>query len=203
MTPLKRTAAMVLAVGLSGVDGKLLTARRRPVQDVTDPSDGSTRRVDFGHVGDIESVDVGVLRHLLDGDSVPVVCSLATDREGRILNVNADTIAARLAAELNAAKYFLVTTVDGVLRDPNDRSTLQSYLDIDALKVVSDGVNRLRTPERAVLVITHYQRILEYLEPDHTHVLIGGRIVRSGDRTLAVELEERGYAWLEGEQANA
>ena len=133
--------AHVAAVGLSGVDGKLLTARRRPVQDVTDPSDGRTRRVDFGHVGDIESVDVGLLRHLLDGDSVPVVCSLAADREGRILNVNADTIAARLAAELNAAKYFLVTTVDGVLRDPNDRSTLQSYLDIDELdEMIESGV---------------------------------------------------------------
>jgi Fe-S cluster assembly ATP-binding protein len=76
-----------------------------------------------------------------------------------------------------------------------------SGLDIDALRVVSDGVNRLRSKERAFLVITHYQRILEYLEPDHTHVLLGGRIVRSGDRTLALELEKRGYGWLEGEQA--
>jgi len=76
-----------------------------------------------------------------------------------------------------------------------------SGLDIDALRIVSDGVNRLRSNERAFLVITHYQRILEYLEPDHTHVLLGGRIVRSGDRTLALELEKRGYGWLEGEQA--
>ncbi|HXX47076.1 MAG TPA: Fe-S cluster assembly ATPase SufC [Myxococcota bacterium] len=74
-----------------------------------------------------------------------------------------------------------------------------SGLDIDALRVVAGGVNRLRSPERAVLAITHYQRLLEYLVPDHTHVLIGGRIAKSGDRSLATELERRGYAWIEAE----
>ncbi|MFI5317664.1 MAG: Fe-S cluster assembly ATPase SufC [Myxococcota bacterium] len=74
-----------------------------------------------------------------------------------------------------------------------------SGLDIDALRVVADGVNRLRSPERAVLAITHYQRLLDYLVPDRTHVLIGGRIAKSGDRGLAVELEKRGYAWIEAE----
>jgi len=71
-----------------------------------------------------------------------------------------------------------------------------SGLDIDALKVVADGVNRLRSPERALIVITHYQRLLDYIVPDHVHVLAGGRIVRSGGRELALELEERGYGWL-------
>ena len=74
-----------------------------------------------------------------------------------------------------------------------------SGLDIDALRIVAEGVNRLRSPERAVLAITHYQRLLEYLVPDHTHVLIGGRIAKSGDRSLAIELERRGYAWIEAE----
>jgi Fe-S cluster assembly ATP-binding protein len=72
-----------------------------------------------------------------------------------------------------------------------------SGLDIDALRVVAGGVNRLRSPERAVLAITHYQRLLEYLVPDRTHVLIGGRIAKSGDRSLATELERRGYGWIE------
>jgi Fe-S cluster assembly ATP-binding protein len=76
-----------------------------------------------------------------------------------------------------------------------------SGLDIDALRVVADGVNRLRSPERAVLAITHYQRLLEYLVPDKTHVLMRGRIVKSGDRDLARELEARGYGWLEGAAA--
>ncbi|NYT85915.1 Fe-S cluster assembly ATPase SufC [Pollutimonas harenae] len=76
-----------------------------------------------------------------------------------------------------------------------------SGLDIDALKVVADGVNRLRSPERALIVITHYQRLLDYIVPDFVHVLAGGRIVRSGGRELALELEERGYGWVTEEAA--
>jgi Fe-S cluster assembly ATP-binding protein len=78
-----------------------------------------------------------------------------------------------------------------------------SGLDIDALRIVAEGVNRLSRPERAVLAITHYHRLLEYLVPDRVHVLLGGRIVRSGDRELALELEQRGYGWLEKEAARA
>ncbi len=78
-----------------------------------------------------------------------------------------------------------------------------SGLDIDALRIVADGVNRLRGPQRAFLVVTHYQRLLEYIVPDFVHVLVGGRIVRSGDRTLALELEQRGYGWLEAAPAAA
>jgi Fe-S cluster assembly ATP-binding protein len=76
-----------------------------------------------------------------------------------------------------------------------------SGLDIDALRIVADGVNTLRSAERSFLVITHYQRLLNYIVPDHVHVLIDGRIVRSGGRELALELEEKGYAWLEQEVA--
>jgi Fe-S cluster assembly ATP-binding protein len=71
-----------------------------------------------------------------------------------------------------------------------------SGLDIDALKVVANGINRFRGPEKALLLVTHYQRILNYVEPDFVHVLIDGRIVRSGGRELALELEARGYEWL-------
>jgi len=76
-----------------------------------------------------------------------------------------------------------------------------SGLDIDALRVVADGVNALRSPDRAMIVVTHYQRLLDYIEPDRVHVLAGGRIVRSGDKSLALELEEKGYGWLAGEAA--
>jgi len=72
-----------------------------------------------------------------------------------------------------------------------------SGLDIDALRVVSDGVNALRSQNRSFLVITHYQRLLNYIVPDHVHVLVDGRIVRSGGKELALELEEKGYSWLE------
>ncbi len=74
-----------------------------------------------------------------------------------------------------------------------------SGLDIDALKVVSMGVNSLRDPNRAVVLVTHYQRLLGYIVPDHVHVLSGGRILKSGDRSLALELERRGYDWVQQE----
>lgn len=78
-----------------------------------------------------------------------------------------------------------------------------SGLDIDALRIVSEGVNALRSPERGFLVITHYQRLLSYIVPDVVHVLMDGRIVRSGGKELALELEEKGYGWLEAELAGA
>ena len=71
-----------------------------------------------------------------------------------------------------------------------------SGLDIDALKAVAKGVNALRSPERAIVLVTHYQRLLGYIEPDYVHVLSGGRILRSGDKNLALELEEKGYDWV-------
>jgi Fe-S cluster assembly ATP-binding protein len=76
-----------------------------------------------------------------------------------------------------------------------------SGLDIDALKVVANGVNTLRSPERSVVLVTHYQRLLDYIVPDHVHVLVRGRIARTGDHTLALELERRGYDWVTGEAA--
>ena len=72
-----------------------------------------------------------------------------------------------------------------------------SGLDIDALRVIAKGVNAMRDPNRAILLVTHYQRLLDYIQPDKVHVLMDGRIIRSGDRMLAHTLEEKGYAWLE------
>ena len=76
-----------------------------------------------------------------------------------------------------------------------------SGLDIDALRIVADGVNTLRNPGRAILIVTHYQRLLDYIQPDRVHVLANGRIACSGDSTLALELEEKGYGWLNEESA--
>jgi Fe-S cluster assembly ATP-binding protein len=78
-----------------------------------------------------------------------------------------------------------------------------SGLDIDALRVVAGGVNALRDPKRSMLIITHYQRLLDYVVPDHVHVLAGGKIVRSGGKELALELEEKGYGWIEGGDSTA
>ncbi|SMF58222.1 Iron-regulated ABC transporter ATPase subunit SufC [Alteromonadaceae bacterium Bs31] len=78
-----------------------------------------------------------------------------------------------------------------------------SGLDIDALQVVAEGVNSLRSPERSFLIVTHYQRLLDYIEPDFVHVLAGGKIVKSGDKSLALELEEKGYGWIEASLSGA
>ncbi|MEK7357535.1 MAG: Fe-S cluster assembly ATPase SufC [Bdellovibrionota bacterium] len=71
-----------------------------------------------------------------------------------------------------------------------------SGLDIDALRIVADGVNKLKAPDRAIILITHYQRLLEYIVPDYVHVLAGGKIIETGDKSLALKLEEKGYDWL-------
>jgi len=78
-----------------------------------------------------------------------------------------------------------------------------SGLDIDALRVVAEGVNKLRRPDRSMILVTHYQRLLNYIVPDYVHVLWNGRIVKSGTKELALELEEKGYDWIKEEVAAA
>ena len=77
-----------------------------------------------------------------------------------------------------------------------------SGLDIDALQIVAEGVNRLRDPKRSFVLITHYQRLLDYIKPDHVHVLAHGKVVKSGGPELALELEEQGYAWIDEKLAS-
>ena len=122
----------VQATGLSGVDGDLLTAHRRPPIRIVDDA-GESRVVDFGHVGDIDKVDPRVLGTLLDARFVPVVASLAGDNEGNVYNVNGDTVAESLAIALKAQKLIFLTGAPGVLRDRTDPSTLVTFADPDDL----------------------------------------------------------------------
>ena len=124
--------AGVQAAGLSGVDADLLTARRRPPVLVTDDA-GIERLVDYGHVGDIDAVDARVLRTLMEARFVPVVSSLAGDRDGNVYNVNADTVAETIAISLQAQKLMFLTGAPGVLRDRDDPSTLVTFADQDDL----------------------------------------------------------------------
>ena len=129
----------VQAVGLSGVDADLLTATRRPPVSVKD-DDGVTRTVDYGHVGDIQDVDARILTTLLEQRFVPVVCSLAGDREGRVYNVNADTVAERIAVATKAQKLIFLTGAPGVLRDRNDPSSLVTFADpADLAQLMESG----------------------------------------------------------------
>jgi acetylglutamate kinase len=125
-------AHQVQAVGLSGVDAELITARRRPVVTVVD-DDGRSAAVDYGHVGDIQSVDPRVLSTLMDARFVPVVASLAGDDDGNVYNVNADTVAEAIAIALRAQKLVFLTGVPGVLRDPKDPASLVTFADPDDL----------------------------------------------------------------------
>ena len=181
----------VPAVGLSGVDGRLLAARKRPLQTVSDPSTGQTREIDFGHVGDIVDVRADVLKHLLTGEYVPVVCSLAADAGGRVYNVNADTVASRIAVALEAAKYFLVSSVDGVMRDPGDPTTLQSYLDLQQLDTLiqSGAISGGMLPKLAACADAlrggvPRVHIINGMEPD---TLLGEVFTNEGCGTLIVE----------------
>jgi acetylglutamate kinase len=132
--------AGVQSVGLTGIDGRIITAVRRPVQRMTNPATGDSETVDFGHVGDITATRLDLLEHLLAKRYLPVIASLSADSAGNIYNVNADTIASRIAVELGAIKYFLLTTVDGVLRDVSNPQTLVSYMDLRELnELVESG----------------------------------------------------------------
>lgn len=123
--------AGVPAIGISGVDAQVIIAARRPPVAVEE--EGVRREVDYGLVGDVQEVRIAPLTALLRSGFVPVIASLAADTAGQVLNVNADTIAARLAAALGAAKLFLLTNVDGVFRDVRDPTTLCSLLDLAQL----------------------------------------------------------------------
>jgi len=122
------------AVGLSGLDGGLIRARRRPAR-VKVAGDVRTT-IDYGHVGDIVAVDATVLESLLDAGFVPVVSPLSADDEGNVLNINADTVAATIARELCAEKLVFLSDSNGILEDRNDPSSLISYTDVRGLNLL-------------------------------------------------------------------
>ncbi len=120
------------AIGVSGLDSALIRARKRPIVRRELP-DGTIASIDFGEVGDIISIDSGVITRLLDAGFVPVIASLAADDTGRVLNVNADTAAARIAVAVRAQKLIFLTDTPGILADPSDPTSLVSYTDMEGL----------------------------------------------------------------------
>ena len=129
------------AVGLSGVDGNIVHAERRPVKEILNRATGERERVDFGHVGDILEIDDRLLRVLLDQDYLPVVSPLGADSDGRVFNINADTIAAEIAIRLRAEKLILLSDVDGIYLRRDDPASKLSRLTIaDIERLVAEGV---------------------------------------------------------------
>lgn len=120
----------VLPVGLSGLDGEVLSAVRRPPKEVTDPETGEKHTVDFKNVGDIRDCNPALLRTLVEHRYVPVLSPLACDDDGRILNINADTVACSVAAEMQAEKLLILSNTHGVLKDVNDPDSRYVYLTV-------------------------------------------------------------------------
>ncbi|MBA3353682.1 MAG: acetylglutamate kinase [Blastocatellia bacterium] len=128
------------AVGLSGIDGGFIKAVRRPPRDVVDKDTGETATVDFGHVGDVVDVDTRLIDLLLANDYLPVISSLGADDDGKIYNINADTIASEIAARLGAEKLILLSDVNGIYLDPDDESTKIDRLTVaEARGLISTG----------------------------------------------------------------
>ncbi len=128
------------AVGLSGVDGNIVNAKKRPPKMMKNDQTGKEELVDFGHVGDIESVDSKLLKIMLDADYVPVVASLGGDSDGNIFNINADTVASRIAGALETEKLILASDIDGILRADKTLISRASVAEVDQL--IKDGIIR-------------------------------------------------------------
>lgn len=148
-----RSAARALGiplVSLSGIDAGLVRAQRRPPQA---QSDGSV--LDYGYVGDVVGVDSAAVRRLLDAGFLPAIAPLAADDEGEVLNVNADTIAAALAVGLRAEKLVLLTGAPGILRNPDDPSSVASVLDLGGLgELIENGAIRTGMRPKAHAIAT-------------------------------------------------
>lgn len=127
--------------------------------------------------------------------SVPEFMRLVKEKSAR-LNISQDMLKRPVNVGFSGGEKKRAEILQMAVLEPSlcILDETDSGLDIDALKLVADGVNALRSPDRAMIVITHYQRLLDYIVPDFVHVLSGGRIVKSGDKSLALELEARGYA---------
>ena len=130
----------IKAVGLSGIDGGVVKAVRRPPREVLNRETGEMETVDFGHVGDIVEIDVSLLNTLLDSGYLPIISSLGADDEGKIYNINADTIASEIAASLGVEKLILLSDVNGIYIDEFNEATKLSKITIaDARHLIESG----------------------------------------------------------------
>lgn len=130
----------IRAVGLSGVDGGVVKAIKRPPREVLNKETGETETIDFGHVGDVVEVDASLINTLLDSGYLPIISSLGADDDGKIFNINADTIASEIAASLGAEKLILLSDVNGIYLNAGDESTKLSRITVDeARQMIASG----------------------------------------------------------------
>ena len=186
--------AGIKAVGLSGVSGDLIHASRRAPTEYKDDDTGERRVVDMGHVGDITEVDTTLLSELMDTGHVPVVASLAADTDGNVLNINADTVATRLAIDLGADKLMLLTNVDGVMRDPADPDSLIGSVSAREIEqLIEDGVigkGMIPKVNNAVEAARNGVERVHVLNGEKPHTLLLELFTKQGAGTLITRHEE-------------
>jgi len=148
----------VHAVGLSGIDGNIVHAERRPPREVIDRQTGESAQVDFGHVGDILQIDSSLLTVLLDHGYLPVISSLGADSEGKVFNINADTVASEIAVQMEAEKLVLLSDVDGIYLRPGEPETKLSRL------TAAEAAELIKTGAASGGMIPKLQSITQLLE---------------------------------------
>lgn len=179
----------ISAIGLSAIDGNLIKAKKRPAVQVNDPEKGALT-VDYGYVADIENVRIDILLQLINSGYLPVICSLAADENGQVLNMNADTLATQIAIHLQAEKLCLLSNVDGVMRDVNDTSSLLSLLSV--LKAQQLLQNKMITGgmipklNNAIDALQHGVNSVHIINGNHAHVLLQEIFTNEGAGTMLV-----------------
>lgn len=158
------------AVGLSGIDGNIVHAIKRPPREILNRATGENETVDFGHVGDVLEINARLLSLLLEADYLPVVSSLGADDDGRIFNINADTIAAEIAAQLKAEKLILLSDVNGIYLDGNDPATKLSRI------TTAEAERMIQSGAATAGMIPKLQSLIKILEQGvkSAHVIGGG-----------------------------
>lgn len=159
------------AVGLSGIDGNIVRAEKRPPKEITDRQTGEKKTIDFGNVGDVLEINSDLLKLILENNYLPVVSSLGADDEGQIFNINADTIASEIAAQLKAEKLILLSDVNGIYLDANDETTKLSRVS------VSEAENLIESGKATGGMIPKLQSLITILERGvkSAHIISGSK----------------------------
>ncbi len=157
------------AVGISGIDGNIVHAVKRPPKEIKNKETGIMETIDFGNVGDVLEINSHLLSLLLDADYLPVVSSLGADDEGRVFNINADTIAAEIAIQLKAEKLVLLTDVNGIYLNPDDKNTKISRL------TISEAERMIETERATGGMIPKLQSLMSLLKSGvkSAHIISG------------------------------
>ncbi|MFH1017179.1 MAG: acetylglutamate kinase [Pseudomonadota bacterium] len=186
------------AVGLTGLDAGTIAASRRPPVEIQEHPGTPARNVDFGFVGDINEVKPGLLEDLLGRNFVPVIASLAGDGKGQVLNINADTVASKIAVALKAEKYINVTDTPGILKDARDPQSLVSYADIRMVESLrNDGIlsgGMLPKAESCLAALRGGVRRAHIINGQEADSLLKEIFTNEGCGTLIVEsIEKNGH----------